>query len=232
MKMKALCLLIGFFVLATASLSAQSSEVKPTDIKKKELKKEKVTPSTNTPGKTTGVKSESKKGSKSQSKTGTKSEKGGTVQSGAKESVNQTVSGGGSSSTVVNPLTGKKPKTKKEKLELEQKAKQAAEEANSKKENSNSGLQAGVKPVSRNQIENFEDLLGKANFKILGFTLACKVNGVIKSYKSLNGLVSSEMKKAISQLKKGEQFTLENIKIYTRKGVEKTIPKQVYQLID
>lgn len=48
MKMKALCLLIGFFVLATASLSAQSSEVKPTDIKKKELKKEKVTPSTNT----------------------------------------------------------------------------------------------------------------------------------------------------------------------------------------
>ncbi len=232
MKMKALCLLIGFFVLATASLSAQSSEVKPTDIKKKELKKEKVTPSTNTPGKTTGVKSESKKGSKSQSKTGTKSEKGGTVQSGAKESVNQTVSGGGSSSTVVNPLTGKKPKTKKEKLELEQKAKQAAEEANSKKENSNSGLQSGVKPVSRNQIENFEDFLGKANFKILGFTLACKVNGVIKSYKSLNGLVSSEMKKAISQLKKGEQFTLENIKIYTRKGVEKTIPKQVYQLID
>ncbi len=84
----------------------------------------------------------------------------------------------------------------------------------------------------RGQRPLLQDFLGKANFKILGFTLACKVNGVIKSYKSLNGLVSSEMKKAISQLKKGEQFTLENIKIYTRKGVEKTIPKQVYQLID
>lgn len=218
----------GLILIATLSLSAQTTEVKPADIKKKAIKKEKVTQPSTSDTKGTAVKTEVKQSAKSTEVKGTKSEKGSSKKGTIKEDVKQSTSG----TPAVNPVTGKKPKTKKEKQEMEIKARQAADEAKAKAEAGKNTVASGVKLVSRTQVESFEEVLTKGNFKIKSFTLTCKVNGVVKSYKSSDGEITKEMKQAVSQLKKGEQFTLENVKVHTRKGLEKTIDKQVYQLTD
>lgn len=222
----------GLILIATLSLSAQTTEVKPADIKKKAIKKEKVTQPSTSDTKGTAVKTEVKQSAKSTEVKGTKSEKGSSKKGTIKEDVNQSTSKGTSVTPAVNPVTGKKPKTKKEKQEMEIKARQAADEAKAKAEAGKNTVASGVKLVSRTQVESFEEVLTKGNFKIKSFTLTCKVNGVVKSYKSSDGEITKEMKQAVSQLKKGEQFTLENVKVHTRKGLEKTIDKQVYQLTD
>ncbi len=232
MKLRVLHLVTGLILVATLSLSAQSTEVKPADIKKTAIKKEKVTQTNTSNTKGTGAKTEVKQNAKSSDIKGTKSEKGSSKKGTTKEDVNQGSSKGTTVSPAVNPVTGKKPKTKKEKQEMEIKARQAADEAKAKAETGKNTLASGVKPISRSQVESFEEVLTKGNFKIKSFTLTCKVNGVGKSYKSFNGEITKEMKQAVSQLKKGEQFTLENVKVHTRKGLEKTIDKQVYQLTD
>lgn len=218
----------GLILIATLSLSAQTTEVKPADIKKKAIKKEKVTQPSSSDTKGTAVKTEVKQSAKSTEVKGTKSEKGSSKKGTIKEDVKQSTS----VTPAVNPVTGKKPKTKKEKQEMEIKARQAADEAKAKAEAGKNTVASGVKLVSRTQVESFEEVLTKGNFKIKSFTLTCKVNGVVKSYKSSDGEITKEMKQAVSQLKKGEQFTLENVKVHTRKGLEKTIDKQVYQLTD
>lgn len=218
----------GLILIATLSLSAQTTEVKPADIKKKAIKKEKVSQPSTSDTKGTAVKTEVKQSAKSTEVKGTKSEKGSSKKGTIKEDVKQSTS----VTPAVNPVTGKKPKTKKEKQEMEIKARQAADEAKAKAEAGKNTVASGVKLVSRTQVESFEEVLTKGNFKIKSFTLTCKVNGVVKSYKSSDGEITKEMKQAVSQLKKGEQFTLENVKVHTRKGLEKTIDKQVYQLTD
>lgn len=218
----------GLILIATLSLSAQTTEVKPADIKKKAIKKEKVTQPSTSDTKGIAVKTEVKQSAKSTEVKGTKSEKGSSKKGTIKEDVKQSTS----VTPAVNPVTGKKPKTKKEKQEMEIKARQAADEAKAKAEAGKNTVASGVKLVSRTQVESFEEVLTKGNFKIKSFTLTCKVNGVVKSYKSSDGEITKEMKQAVSQLKKGEQFTLENVKVHTRKGLEKTIDKQVYQLTD
>ena len=228
MKLRVLYLMTGLILIATLSLSAQTTEVKPADIKKKAIKKEKVTQPSTSDTKGTAVKTEVKQSAKSTEVKGTKSEKGSSKKGTIKEDVKQSTSG----TPAVNPVTGKKPKTKKEKQEMEIKARQAADEAKAKAEAGKNTVASGVKLVSRTQVESFEEVLTKGNFKIKSFTLTCKVNGVVKSYKSSDGEITKEMKQAVSQLKKGEQFTLENVKVHTRKGLEKTIDKQVYQLTD
>lgn len=228
MKLRVLYLMTGLILIATLSLSAQTTEVKPADIKKKAIKKEKVTQPSTSDTKGTAVKTEVKQSAKSTEVKGTKSEKGSSKKGTIKEDVKQSTS----VTPAVNPVTGKKPKTKKEKQEMEIKARQAADEAKAKAETGKNTLASGVKPISRSQVESFEEVLTKGNFKIKSFTLTCKVNGVGKSYKSSDGEITKEMKQAVSQLKKGEQFTLENVKVHTRKGLEKTIDKQVYQLTD
>lgn len=228
MKLRVLYLMTGLILIATLSLSAQTTEVKPADIKKKAIKKEKVTQPSTSDTKGTAVKTEVKQSAKSTEVKGTKSEKGSSKKGTIKEDVKQSNSG----TPAVNPVTGKKPKTKKEKQEMEIKARQAADEAKAKAEAGKNTVASGVKLVSRTQVESFEEVLTKGNFKIKSFTLTCKVNGVVKSYKSSDGEITKEMKQAVSQLKKGEQFTLENVKVHTRKGLEKTIDKQVYQLTD
>ncbi len=228
MKLRVLYLMTGLILIATLSLSAQTTEVKPADIKKKAIKKEKVTQPSTSDTKGTAVKTEVKQSAKSTEVKGTKSEKGSSKKGTIKEDVKQSTS----VTPAVNPVTGKKPKTKKEKQEMEIKARQAADEAKAKAEAGKNTVASGVKLVSRTQVESFEEVLTKGNFKIKSFTLTCKVNGVVKSYKSSDGEITKEMKQAVSQLKKGEQFTLENVKVHTRKGLEKTIDKQVYQLTD
>ena len=228
MKLRVLYLMKGLILIATLSLSAQTTEVKPADIKKKAIKKEKVTQPSTSDTKGTAVKTEVKQSAKSTEVKGTKSEKGSSKKGTIKEDVKQSTS----VTPAVNPVTGKKPKTKKEKQEMEIKARQAADEAKAKAEAGKNTVASGVKLVSRTQVESFEEVLTKGNFKIKSFTLTCKVNGVVKSYKSSDGEITKEMKQAVSQLKKGEQFTLENVKVHTRKGLEKTIDKQVYQLTD
>lgn len=228
MKLRVLYLMTGLILIATLSLSAQTTEVKPADIKKKAIKKEKVTQPSSSDTKGTAVKTEVKQSAKSTEVKGTKSEKGSSKKGTIKEDVKQSTS----VTPAVNPVTGKKPKTKKEKQEMEIKARQAADEAKAKAEAGKNTVASGVKLVSRTQVESFEEVLTKGNFKIKSFTLTCKVNGVVKSYKSSDGEITKEMKQAVSQLKKGEQFTLENVKVHTRKGLEKTIDKQVYQLTD
>ena len=89
---------------------------------------------------------------------------------------------------------------------MEIKARQAADEAKAKAEAGKNTVASGVKLVSRTQVESFEEVLTKGNFKIKSFTLTCKVNGVVKSYKSSDGEITKEMKQAVSQLKKGNTF--------------------------
>ena len=75
MKLRVLYLMTGLILIATLSLSAQTTEVKPADIKKKAIKKEKVTQPSTSDTKGTAVKTEVKQSAKSTEVKGTKSEK-------------------------------------------------------------------------------------------------------------------------------------------------------------
>jgi len=118
--------------------------------------------------------------------------------------------------------TTKKPKTKKERLEMEAAAKagtQPATHGTTFKPGAD-----GFVEVTRNDLQTLVDRMGEGKLKIKSFTLVYTQHGITKKLLNNTREITPEVRQAVDGFPVGQTFTIEDAKGATRDGREMQLP--------
>lgn len=145
-----------------------------------------------------------------------------TVKSGSYQKVEK------QSATTTGSKSTRKPKTKKERLEME---------AASGTQASQGGVLANFTPgpdgyieVGRDDIQSFVSKMGDGRLKVKSFTLVYLQNGSAKKIVNNSNEIGDEVRDALKGFGVGQTFSIEDVKGVTRNGREITLPVYKFRI--
>ncbi len=136
-----------------------------------------------------------------------------------------------SQATKLKPAGSKrKPKTKKERLEMEaSNGGKAGSPVTPVLDSFKPGADGFIE-VNHGDIEVFLKRLGDGRFKIESFTLVYTQNGVVKRIVNNSSVISDEIQNTLKGFPVGQTFSIEDVKGTTRNGKEITVPVSKFRI--